>query len=100
LKYQRRVKSGSSFCEKSKKYTDKEKKLIASLVNLWRVRGYPGNDDIVYSPLLALSTLFAGGKKRRQKTLSSYFSLRFRDAKRVERGGHRKQAADGRGGKK
>jgi len=31
------------------------------------VRVYTGNDDIVYSPLLALSTLFAGGKKDDRK---------------------------------
>jgi hypothetical protein len=63
------------------------------------VREYPGNDDIVYSPLLALSAINAGDKKTTENFFL-FLSLRFRDVKRGERGGHRKHAADGRGGKK
>ncbi len=88
LEYQGCVKSGNSFFDKSKAYiycTDKEKNLIASLVNLWMVREYPGKDDIVYSPPLALSTINTGDKKTTENFVL-FLSLRFRDAKRVERG--------------
>ncbi len=76
-----------------------ERKLIASLVNLWKVREYPSNYDIVYSPLLALSSIFTGGKKDDRKLCPLPFSTFERREESGEGVGTGSMQADGRGGK-
>ncbi len=76
----------------------KENKLIASLVHLWKVWQRWHCVFIIHF----FSTVCPSmqGVKKTTENFVLFPSLRLRDVKRVERGGHRKHAADGRGGKK